>query len=355
MQPTTPSPQGVVVNFNVEIDASGNLSIFSADAPDVTNIIIADKTLPVTALYDSDTGKGLIELWEPSDAQGDINVQLANTNLTASGGLDLTGAYQTTTKNLVAGLETVLCNSFDCKGAPPFNLASYTTKEEYYRQRDFGRVALATYAHYMFGHVDATTAITNDSQFVESLLSLSAGSGQNEDASARVAAWTKTTAITGNVQTLDGTASTTDANLAIRLVKAIVEKGLDASGNTTVSSVNEPNADIKNASLANIVSQVVGQDASRLMNADNSQRTLNQHMLLRFYGGDVIYLNIKLKTPSVSVGNGQLVLGTALQTMYAQEVSFTLKITLGSEDPNILYSDGARTMVSGYNGTVVGA
>lgn len=312
----------IEVNLNVLIDASGNLEVFNATKPIVANMIVAEHALPVDALYDEAANSGLLELWEPSDAQGDIKVQLANTNQTAEGGLDFTGAYQTYSKALASGLETILCDKFDCSGASPF--LNYTSNVEYYKQRDFGRVALATYAHYMFGHVDATAAITNDKAFVEGMLSINAAGDDEsaEGAAARAAAFTKST--TANVQEWDNTSSSVDANLALRLVKAIVGKGLDLAGApiTSLVSANE------SASLANIVAQVVGQDASRLMNADSSQRTRDQHIALRFYEGDVIYMNIKLKAPSVNVGiKSQLVSGATLEGMYSEE-NFTIKITL---------------------------
>ena len=323
---SAPSPQPIAVNFNIVIDASGNLEVFNAAAPVVSNVIVAERTLPVTALYDPDNTTGLLELWEPESAQGDIYVQLADTNRTSSGGLNFSGAYQTASKAIAAGLEHILCDKFDCSGAAPFS--SYTSNVEYYKQRDFGRVALATYAHHLFGHVDATAAITNDKAFVEAMLSTSAG-GADESAggvAARYGAWTKSTA--ANVQLWDDAASSSDANLAIRLVKALVGKGLDGSGVPTVSNVNAGDP----ATLANIVSQVVGQDASRLMNVDNSQRTRDQHVLLRFYAGDVFYLNVTLKSPNVNIGStNQLVSKAALEAMYpSANNNFTIKMTLGS-------------------------
>ena len=323
---SAPVPQPISVNFNVVIDASGNLEVFNAAAPVVTNVLVAEHMLPVTALYDPVAKKGLLELWEPIDAQGDIRVQLANTDRVTSGGLNLTGAYQVASKAIASGLEAILCDKFDCRGALPFS--SYSGNVEYYKQRDFGRVALATYAHHLFGHVDATAAITNDKAFVQAMLSCSAG-GDNETAAgaaARAAAWTKSTV--ADVQAWDQSASSSDANLAIRLVKTLVGKGLDGAGVPTVSSVNAGDT----ASLANIVSQVVGQDASRLMNVDMSQRTRDQHILLRFYEGDVIYMNITLKSPNVNIGStNQLVSKAALEAMYPQNNNnFTLKITLGS-------------------------
>ena len=314
----------IEVNFNVLIDASGNLEVFNAAKPVVANVIVAEHTLPVTSLYDEANNGGLLELWEPTDAQGDIKVQLADTNRVSEGGLDLTAKYQGASKALAAGLEAILCDKFDCSGASPFS--AYTGNVEYYKQRDFGRVALATYAHYMFGHVDATAAITNDKAFVQGMLSIAAG-GDDESAggaAARAAAYTKSTA--ANIQAWDNASSGTDANLALRLVKALVGKGLDVAGAPVTSLVSANDS----ASLANIVSQVIGQDASRTMNVDNSQRTRDQHILLRFYAGDVIYVNIKLKTPAVNVGTtNQTVSGATLQSMYSEE-NFTLKITLAN-------------------------
>jgi hypothetical protein len=348
---SVPTPVPIAVNFNVEIDASGNINVFNAATPVVTNVIVAEHTLPVTALYDASGNTGLLELWEPSDDQGNIKVQLANVDSSASGGLNLTGKYQTSAKDLAAGLQAILCDTFDCSQASPFS--NYTSNVEYYKQRDFGRVAIATYAHYLFGHVDATAAITNDKAFVEGILSLS-DKGDSEDAAERAAAWTKDTQ--PNVQSWSSASSGTDANLAIRLVKALVQKGLSDTSSSavpTVSSVNDANT-----TLGHIVGQVVGQDASRLMNSDNSERTLEQHILLRFIAGDVIYMNIRLRAPSVNVGaTNQQVLGTTLQNMYSEE-NFTIKITLSdstvptvSVDTNFIYSDSTKTVITGYNGT----
>ncbi len=309
----------VEVNFNVTVDASGNIEVFNTTKPVVGNVIVAEQTLPVTALYNEATNKGLLEFWEPSDVLGDIKVQLANTNLTSSGGLNFTDAYQVSARAFASGVQAILNDTFDCSGAAPFN--NYSAHEEYYKQDNFGRVALATYAHHLFGHIDATAAITNDAAFVRGILSLDASGN-----------WSKTT--TAPVKDWSTTSSGTDANLALRLVKAVINKGVDASGNPTTSSVSDNNA----GSLANIVAQVLGQDATRTMNADNSQRTLDQHILLRFYPGDVIYMNVSLKAPNVNVGtNNQSVTKTALEALYpSSNNNFTLKITLAGESQEVV-------------------
>ena len=353
--PPTGAPINVEVNFEVTIEGDSALSIFGQAAHSVANVLVAEMALPVNALYDSVNNKGLIEFWEPRDDQGNIACQLANTN--SASGLNLTGAYKETLKQLAKGLQRVLCSKFDCVGvasakAVPFNDAKYAGKVEYTTQRDFGRVAIACFAHYLFGHVDATAAITNEVAFVKSMLSLTESGADaaavNElagGAAARYAAYNADHLDDINNKELSAwnvAATNSDANLAKRLTAAIVGKGLDATGAIAVSKVKDDtlSAAEKKTKLAYIVAQVAGQDGTRLMNEDNSARTSDQHVLLRFYEGDVIYMNVKLLKPTVTVGGGQVggVTSTALGNSYddgtsASNVqSYTLKITLGPAD-----------------------
>ena len=327
IQPVT-TIHNVSVNFQVEIDASGNLNIFGKEAPVVQNVIVAQRTLPVNALYDSSKRTSLIEFWEPSNNPDIIKVQLANTRNVDPSGSDLSGAYQVHSKLLAKGLEYVLCDAFDCSKASPFS--TYTDKVEYTMQRDFGRVALGCFAHYLFGHVDATSAITNDVQFIQKMLSLSNDSTSviNGTAEERYNAYNNFSDISNNlVKNWNVTQTNNDANLARRLVSAIVNKGITMDGTLKVSEIiNGTNTDLN--SLANIVAQVVGQDASRLMNEDNSERTINVHVPLRFIAGDVIYVNIKLVKPTIQVGIGQKVENIA--DKYNTDENYTLKITLGN-------------------------
>jgi hypothetical protein len=135
------------------------------------------------------------------------------------------------------------------------------------------------------------------------------------------------------------TGSMSDANLARRLVAAVVTKGL--TGTTLkVSKVNDPaiTADVdKKKELAWIVAQVVGQDATRLMNEDNTERTRDIHQLLRFYPGDIIYMNIKLNMPTVTIGQGQHpgITQSSLEGSYQQEQNYTLKIILSERDTTL--------------------
>jgi hypothetical protein len=341
-----PSHVAVKVDFNVAIDANSKITLFSTPAPVVTNIIVAQAELDVKSLYDGDTERGLIEIWEPSDAQGDIKCQLANTDTSSNGGPNLVGAYQVACKTFARGLQAVLCDAFDCSGVAPFNNGKYGGQAAYTLQRDFGRVALATFAHYLFGHVDATAAITNDIAFVQNMLSINAGGADETQTGAdtRAAAWRKD--ISGNVETWDTSASQEDANLALRLVRSVVAKGKDASGNMVISSVQNATTD----ALSNIVKQVIGQDSSRTQNVDGSERTRDQHQLLRFYPNDVIYMNIVLQTPTVEVTNASTS-GNPPSANLVSNKSFTLKIKLKSGDP-FLYTDSTKTVISGYNGAV---
>jgi hypothetical protein len=334
------------VNFNVAIDANSEITLLSTPLPNVTNVIVAQADLDVKSLYDADGEKGLIEIWEPSDAQGDIKCQLASTDTSPNGGPDLSGAYQVACKTFAQGLQAVLCDKFDCSGVAPFNNAKYNAQEAYTMQRDFGRVALATFAHYLFGHVDATAAITNDISFVQNMLSITDGGADETQTGAdtRAAAWRKNT--NGNVETWDSLATQEDANLALRLVEAVIANGKDANGEIAESSVQ--NATSK--TLSNIVKQVIGQDSSRANNVDGSQRTRNQHQLLRFYPDDIIYMNIVVKTPTVEVTN-ESTAANPPQGSLSSDRSFTLKIKLKNGD-SFLYTDGTKTVISGYKGTV---
>jgi hypothetical protein len=302
-----PDYVNVEVNFDITVDADSKIQLFGETFTAPTNVIVADVTLPVTALYDASGQTGLLEIWEPSDALGDIKCQLANDGGDAEDAPDLSGYYQAAAKALAAGFQAILEGEFDCSGATPY--AGNYTAPEYYEQENFGRVALGMMAHYLFGHVDATVAITNDVAFVESMLSTGAG---------------KAVDTTGNVELWDVSGSAANAKLAARLVRAIVDKGKDGA-EFVKSSVSA--AAVGN--LAMIVKQVIGQDSSRANEVDGSQRTLNKHLLLRFYAGDVIYVNINVEQPTVEVvgGSGANPANPPGATLVTAQ-SYALKITL---------------------------
>lgn len=317
----------VIVNFNVEIDASSNLNIFGTEAPTVSNVIVSEVGLPVTALFNNDLSKGLIEFWEPDSSENLIMCQLADSSLNAN----YTGAYKDTAKQLAKGLQRLLCGRFDCSAAGPFS--SYTSNVEYYKQRDFGRVALGAIADDLFGHVDATAAITNDIAFIKNMLSIDSDAAasyeHNEafstvvNANERFATWKHRSMVdASDVGVWDAAQSPIDANLAVALVKAILAKGLVNGG------VPQEVTGATSAQLAFIPKQVLGQDATRMMDHDNSERTKNVHQLLKFVVGDTIYMNIKVAEPTLSVGAGQQVTAAGTLNAKRNEHNYTLKIVL---------------------------
>ena len=112
-----------------------------------------------------------------------------------------------------------------------------------HQYKSFGHLALAAYAHYLFGHLQATAAITNDTAII-------------------------------NIMNGEGL---TDAKIASSLVDAIY--GM----NTTIAT--------------SVCKQVIGQDASRTMNVDNDLTSPASWQRLQWAGGDQIYLQVTLKRP----------------------------------------------------------
>lgn len=302
----------VSVNLAVEIDASGSLTVFGQAPPTIpTNTLIeAQCELPTSCLYIQDYNS-LFEFWEPSEALGTFTGDLAGRdgNSSASEGRD----YSKFLGTLAYYLNLVLHSPFDCSGAVPFNDNEYSGNTNYTTQPDFGRLALSAYAHYLFGHVSATAAITNDDAFMTSMLKFPVdGDGYS---------------IVGTQSSYDSNASywtdndSSNANLACRIVKKIVSK---SAGNTGDANVND--------TICGIVKQVLGQDASRAMDKDNNVVSPNKRQALRFIDGDTIYLTIKLHRPAVSVsGPGQQITTSSLENSFtggSDYIEYTLKITL---------------------------
>jgi hypothetical protein len=338
----------IEVNFNVAIDAESNITVLGEAAPSVTNVVIAEYELPVNALYDRVGSKGLIEMWEPSDEPGKIKVKFAETDSSAfTGGENLSangGVWKETVRKLGRGLQKVLVNPLDASAAAPFSDAKYAGVTAYTTQRDFGRLALGAFAHYMFGHVDATVAITNDTAFVKSMLSLStdaAAVDENADVEgtgplARFTAWAQKSEVDTlafnewkSAVAATSAGSAADANLAQRLTQVILNKGLASDGSLIVSEI-DPDSATPTSALAHIVRQVIGQDAQRTKMRDGSERTRDVHQLVRFYENDVIYVNINVAVPTVTVGAGQGGVTKAALEAAVTAQNYTIKITLGA-------------------------
>ena len=349
----------VTVNLNVNVDATGNIEVFGYTETIPTSKIVSKTKIPVTALYSGDSEGGLIEFWESTNDLGNIQVELAHTDSTAYGGFNFSPEgvpyYKTCAKRLALGIESVLCNKFDCSASEPFNDAiKYAGNTNYTEQRDFGRLALSAYAHSLFGHMAATAAITNDSSFMKNMINVSEDSVKSTTANDdpvkgpynRYLSYDKRNTISAqDVLDWPVTSDTLNANLAIRIVREIIKKGIDAQGNYIISDVNT----VKNAAsgssakkaLAGIVAQVIGQDASRAMGQDNNALVPEVRHLLKFMDGDKIYLQINLQKPEISVYGGNTSVQEAYDSINAVNTSysFTLEITLGTPDASIILAD----------------
>jgi hypothetical protein len=260
----------VTVNLNVNVNADSDLSILTSTADSVASAVVC-VDMPAAAL------SGLIEFWEPSDALGTIKAQVID-------------SYKTTAFALYDGLDKVINGSMDCSAAPIY---STYTDTNYTTVSSFGKLALGYVAHSIFGHVQATAAITNDVAFVTNMNSSIVPSNANE------------MLVEDNyVQ------SASNANLAMALVKAL--------NNQT------------DANLATIATTVIGQDSGRARAADNSELPTDLKQPLAFFTGDVVFVSITVNAPTISSLGGTAYdaagTGNAITTIASQK--FDLKITL---------------------------
>jgi hypothetical protein len=296
------SIQNVTVNLNVTVDASGNIDVFGQEAPSITNKVVAAFNMSPSCLYEmldpsDNTGSAIFEFWEPSDALGTRKASLATSKPNYNYLLSEFGYY----------LSKVFTNSLDASMADPFNQSKYLNTPEYYTHPTFGRLALSSYAHYLFGHVAATAAITNDANFISTMDKYENSNYDDFNYS---------------TSTSYSTFSSTNANLAKRLVDKI--------------------ANLTDSQVLDIVNQVLGQDATRAMDVDNNEPAPGAKQPLKFYEGDKIYLNVQLTTPSVTYGNGQQ--AAPLPSKFASDAgdnngtldrSYTIEITLQNHIKNL--------------------
>ena len=237
----------VSVDLRAAIDASAAVSVFGPSQETLSNVIWCNNKLDVSALYvNSETA--LFEFWEPSDARNTI-----------AGAIATGRGAQAVAQHFSTSLHSVLQGLLDASAANPFQAypaayQSYTT---------FGELALSYAAEGLFGHPSATAAITNDTDIV---------TGFNNSASVN-------TAVTGAV-----TPAMADQALAQRLASSLFISGGD------------------NVIPTAIVRSVLGQDAVRMTNDDNSILQTNVKAALRFVPGDVVYVAITLKDFNPTIG-----------------------------------------------------
>lgn len=243
----------VIVNLNVNVDVSGNVELFGASEEMIRNIVVPALTLNVNGLY-SDNSNALIEFWEENAARGEFKARIG-VNTDASG---CAVAFATS-------LATVLKGAMDASAAAPFG--SY---EGYTSYSSFGELVLSYAAEGMFGHPQATAAITNDVAIVAAF---------NNDAAAL--------AYTGNsapVSTGSASESGADKAIAARLAHALLT--------------------MDDAAALVIAQQVIGQDAGRATLEDNNELPTVRKQSLRWYAGDVVYVSVTLENFTHSMGPG---------------------------------------------------
>jgi hypothetical protein len=236
------------VNLRALIDSSASVAVFGPSAEVINNVVWCGVTLDVSALY-VDASHALFEFWEPSEARGTLKAQIAGTR-----------DAQARAQHFSVSLANVIAGAMDASAANPFQAypgAAYT------QYASFGDLTLAYAAEGMFGHPSATAAITNDVEIVD---------GFNSAAS-------KDTAITAPAPH-----GQLDQALAQRLAAALYASSEAVS--TAIAQV------------------VLGQDASRATNEDNSQLQVDQKAALRFYPDDVVYVAIRLSSFGAIVGSG---------------------------------------------------
>ena len=357
----TPYDKPITVNLRATVNATGDIEVFGSGPDAETNdIIVAVEKLPVNALYDATKnivdgvtmGAGLIEFWEPSSDLGNIHAALAGYDASSTA-FNFNGAksYEGTAKVLASGLQKVLCGDLNCANAAPFKASKYNVGGDDYRViPGFGRVALGAYADKLFGHIAATAAITNDEAFMNAMLSLNdnnLGVKANGTKEQRYAAWKHLNDV--NTKTISqwgvDRGNYSDAKLALALANTIVKKGLTYPTSSTKSTSA---AGVTNSTdtLANIVKQVIGQDASRAKGQDNNALAPEVHQVLRFYSGDKIRVSITLEQPNeikISDNAGTSQQGEPKETDFTQ-TTYAIEIELGDRDA---FFDSVSTPSSG--------
>jgi hypothetical protein len=274
----------VQVSLRVNVEVSGNVEIFTESGNAVNNVVNCNVTLPPATLYTGPT-VAVLEFWEPSGARGDISGAVAGQTAGAGqGGSQLTNPSALHT-SLTTSLASIIAGAMDASAASPFN--GYSADTRYTRFDSFGDLALGAHAHYLFGHVAATSAIDNDLALINYFKNNDSGSAQI-------------------------------ATLLVAALKALSDS--NASG---------------------IVRQVISQDPSRASGQDNNQLVPDVHQGLLFAAGDVVYMQVNIKQPSLSstlinpsnsavpgAGSATALPAGSRSAFPADGAQFTLKITL---------------------------
>jgi hypothetical protein len=255
----------VIVDLNVNVDASGNVSIFSQAVPTVSNVVVVEKELSLAqTLYgSSETNAALFEF------QGDGDAINGKRNATFS-----SGAATAFKNELAACLCAESGTSLEAVNAEVFS--GYSATEAYHKMANMGELALAYYAHHLFGHVQATAAIDND-------------------------------------VAIKARFNGTETGAAIPLGLATLITGLDA------------------AAVTAIVKQVLGQDSTRAAMVDNDLSSPDSWQNLKFIPGDKVYVSVTIQRPAILIADDAVQQGDAVATSATRvplSTKYTMEITL---------------------------
>jgi len=297
----TVAHKSVVVDLGVALDARADAAVLDAEAPTVSgNVVTCNVALPAAALY-GDASDGLIEFWEPSDADA-IGTIDAKFTVNANGSGDAVWNGLNYAKKLVKDMHSCLTGALDCSAALPFNRLGNRSYDQY---ASVGDMTLGYIADKLFGHPAATAAITNDAH-IKATMNASPGA-----TAAAVDLGSGSVAIPSlNTSTAAG-----DQKLALRLVQ-------------TMLFANNVAGDASPAARATrIANSVIGQDADRARDADNNKLAPAQSAALPFYAGDILFFKLTLKSLDVFQGRHGDPIYTALKARLANQ-DFTFKITL---------------------------
>ena len=259
----------VIVSLHASVSAQGGVDLIESAGESLNNVVVCKVALPVSDLY-TDASHGIIEFWEPSGQSGSLRacVTRNGNSVAASDGAvsenclftffdDASGQLRSDLHNVLSDKDgDGTSKGLNAGSATPFNATAYAGHPDYYNYATFGDLVLANYAHYLFGHVAATAAIDNDKQLIGYI------NGQNANNSP--------------------VADSDNANIAAGLVESL--------------------GSMSSAVARSIAAQVLSQDPSRASERDNTSGNTNSHQALLFAPGDIVYVQIQLKAPSVSVG-----------------------------------------------------
>ena len=327
----------VRVNLNIEVSAYNEVTILGTPAPVITGEqIVPDYELPVSALYDvtgKTVNKALIMFYEPSNDINNIFVELADGDFSSVNGYNMTNAAKKSAKALGEEIQKMLCRGFDVSpsSALPANKTSFTDAGltgSYLHYENFGRVATSAIALDILGHPSGTAAITNEQQYIEKMLSLNSGADvvSAESTANRYGQWKYIAPESTSLADWPTTNSKNDANLARRIVNAILSKGQSV---TKVKDTNVvPSVSAGNNTLAYIADQVLAQDATRAKGEDNNSLSPDHKVPLKFMAGDEIYFHIKVATPDVLLNDQP-----SGNVDTAKEHTYVIKTTLSGPAP----------------------